>query len=228
MEAFIQIMDILIILFLFAFSISVLFYWIHQLQKTWYYWLTLGFLPTGLQIRKGTSLHSWRIPVFDPFLNYFTACLINLIDALLWCSFWVPGVRPICFFFYRCPDMSERYLSWFFGGINGHRNFISHSTFNPFFLVLIWSFRFLIEHTTSIWLQLPLQIIGTLIGLSFIAHLMADTLPKAWLGKALIKVVFIFHFKTFSIAGSKFWLHTQALLAFCLFFWQFQLWKWFV
>lgn len=185
---------VLLLLFIFACSISILFYWIHHLQKAWYHWLTLGFLPMGLKIRKGTSLHSWKIPIFGPLLNYVTACLINIIDALLWCSFWLPGMRHICLFFYRSPDMSERYLSFFLGGINGHRNFISHSAFNPFFLFLIWFFNFIIQLAATTWLQIPLQLLGSLIAASFIAHLLADTLPKAWLGKALIKVVFIFHF----------------------------------
>lgn len=223
-----DILFVIIIVFLVFFSISVLFYWIHHLQKAWYHWLTLGFLPMGLRVRKGTNLHSWRIPIIGPLVNYVTACLVNIIDALLWCSFLLPGMRRICLFFYRCPDMSERYFGFLLGGINGHRNFISHSVLNPFFLALIWCFTFLIQHSPFIWLTIFLQLVASVIGLSFIVHLMADTLPKAWLGKALIKVIFIFHFTTLSIGGSKTWLHTQALLGFVLLIWQLEIWRWFI
>ncbi|MGL6058532.1 MAG: hypothetical protein ACRC17_09475 [Culicoidibacterales bacterium] len=214
-----------LLIFGFCFLICLLFYSIQHLQKAWYYWLTFSFLPMGLHIRKNTNIHSWRIPILGALLNYTTACLINLIDAWIWLWIWIPGLKKIIFFFYRSPDTLERSLKLFLGGINGHRNFISHSIFNPVFLIVVYLLGKLISLTPNPFLQLPIQIIGSIICLSFVAHLLADTLPKAWLGKSLIKVFFIFHFKTFSISNSKLWLYFNAIICCIWFSWNLQLWS---
>ncbi|MGL5917051.1 MAG: hypothetical protein ACRCZC_05050 [Culicoidibacterales bacterium] len=212
------------IIFIFIFFICLFFYSIQHLQKAWYYWLTFGFLPMGLHIRKGTNIHSWRVPILGPLLNYATACCVNLIDSWLWLWLWLPGMKKFTLSVYRSPDTLERYLGFIFGGINGHRNFISHSVFNPVFLLIVWFFGKMIALSPIRLLQIPLQLIGTTLCLSFIAHLLADTLPKAWLGKALIKVFFLFHFTTLSIKNSKLWLHLNVIFCFFWFTFNFQLW----
>ena len=71
-------------------------------------------------------------------LNYFFAALINLIDfALLFIS-WIPGLKNILDFMYRNPDIIEKQIPFLFGGSKGHRNFITHSVFNPVFLIYIF------------------------------------------------------------------------------------------
>lgn len=216
-------MDILLIILL-IFAVCVFFYFIQHLQSAWYYWLTFGFLPMGLHMRKGTNIHTWKIPIIGPIINYTTASLVNMIDALIWLLLWLPGFKGLTRFLYRSPDMLERYLSWLLGGVNGHRNFLSHSVLNPVFLLIVWGINTMIQLSPIFWWQLFWQIIGSVMALSFIAHLLADTLPKAWLGKALIKVVFIFHFTTLSINQSKLWLHLNAILCFLWFTYHLQLW----
>ena len=71
-------------------------------------------------------------------LNYFFAAIINLIDfALLFIS-WIPGLKNILDFMYRNPDIIEKQIPFLFGGSKGHRNFITHSVFNPVFLIYIF------------------------------------------------------------------------------------------
>ena len=71
-------------------------------------------------------------------LNYFFAALINLIDFSLLFISWIPGLKNILDFMYRNPDIIEKQIPFLFGGSKGHRNFITHSVFNPVFLIYIF------------------------------------------------------------------------------------------
>lgn len=220
-------LSIFIIIF-FLLAICLFFYCIQELQKKWYYWLTFAFLPSKLKIRKATNIYTWNIPILGPLLNYTTACIINMIDATIWLFQWIPGFLFIAKILYHTADSLERYLSWFLGGISGHRNFISHSCINPIYLGFLFLSHIILQTISFHSIRIIVQFLCFLLSLTFIAHLLADTLPKAWIGKALIKIVFIFHFSTLSIGKSKAWLHINAILAFIFSLYALNIFTWFV
>ena len=149
-------------------------------------------------------------------LNYFFAALINLIDfALLFIS-WIPGLKNILDFMYRNPDIIEKQIPFLFGGSKGHRNFITHSVFNPVFLRYIFISSKLCVIFSLTPLNTILRPLLFLIGLCFVCHLLCDTMPKHWKGFANIKVYFFTHLISFSPITSKAWLYIGSFLSFSL------------
>lgn len=190
------------------------FEWIKNLI---YSILTLSFLPHALGMFDG-NVGSYSIPIIGQFIevliNYFVAAFINLIDFFIWFINWIPGVNWIINFIYRSPDMVERYLPDIFGGLAGHRNFITHSILNPVFLVylIICLIIIILVHKTSI--SDLIKIILFFIGLTFVCHLLADTMPKSWRGTAHIKLFLFTKFYTLPAFLSKLWLYMNAVLSF--------------
>ena len=147
-------------------------------------------------------------------LNYFFAALINLIDfALLFIS-WIHGLKNILDFMY--PDIIEKQIPFLFGGSKGHRNFITHSVFNPVFLIYIFISSKLCVIFSLTPLNTILRPLLFLIGLCFVCHLLCDTMPKHWKGFANIKVYFFTHLMSFSPITSKAWLYIGSFLSFSL------------
>ena len=149
-------------------------------------------------------------------INYFFAALINLVDFLLLLIGWIPSVKKVLDFMYRNPDIIEKQVSFLFGGSKGHRNFITHSIFNPIFLAYI----FVVNKICILFVGTPLDIIlRTLfftIGLCFTCHLLCDTMPKHWRGFANIKIYLFTNLYTFSPIISKAWLYIGSFLSFAL------------
>lgn len=170
--------------------------------------LTLGFLPKALNMMDG-NVTSYTIPIIgvvvEVFLNWIAAIFINLIDFCLWLVNWIPGVRQIIAFVYRAPDAAEHLFPQLFG--MSHRNFITHSAINPIFLGFLLV-GFILARAFP-----PLKVFVMLIGLSFVCHLLADTMPQAWQGTALIKVYLFRGFFTLPRFFSKLWLYINVVIA---------------
>ena len=179
--------------------------------------LTLSFLPSSLEMFNGNpNSRTLKVKGLEITLNYFFAALINLIDfALLFIS-WIPGLKNILDFMYRNPDIIEKQISFLFGGSKGHRNFITHSVFNPVFLIYIFISSKLCVIFSLTPLNTILRPLLFLIGLCFVCHLLCDTMPKHWKGFANIKVYFFTHLMSFSPITSKAWLYIGSFLSFSL------------
>lgn len=177
--------------------------------------LTLDFLPGALDMFDG-NVASYTIPVIGPtigiIVNYFIAAFINLVDFLVWFINWIPGLEKIIDIVYRSPDLVERALP-IFGGLGGHRNFITHSILNPVFLVFLLTSLILIKVLFNTKIKNIIQPLLFIIGLTFVCHLLADTMPKAWLGTANIKIFLSKNFFTLPPVLSKVWLYLNAGLS---------------
>lgn len=149
-------------------------------------------------------------------INYIFAAIINLIDFLLLFISWIPILKQILNFMYRSPDIIEKQIPFLFGGSKGHRNFITHSIFNPIFLIYL----FISSKICIIFSLTPLNLITRIfffiIGLCFVCHLLCDTMPKHWKGFANIKIYFCTYYLSFSPIISKAWLYIGSFLSFSL------------
>lgn len=182
---------------------------------------TLSFLPNAIGMFDG-NVSSYIIPIIGPTLgvviNYVVAVFINIFDFLLWLIYWIPGIRQVIQFVYTSPDMVERFLPWMFGGLSGHRNFITHSVINPVFLVFLMITVILIKSISNMGLRPVVKILCFVIGMSFVCHLLADTMPQAWIGFARIKVYLFTNIFTLPKLLSKLWLYINAFLSFGILF----------
>ena len=179
--------------------------------------LTLSFLPSSLNMFNGNPDSSTIKPQeIEISINYFFVALINLIDFLLLFINWIPFIKRIVNFMYRNPDIIEKHLSLIFGGSKGHRNFITHSIFNPVFLIYIYVANKICILFSDTVLNTIFRPILFLIGLCFTCHLLSDTMPKHWRGFANIKIYLFTNFFTFSPVISKAWLYVGSFLSFAL------------
>lgn len=144
------------------------------------------------------------------------AAIVNLIDFLLLFISWIPGLKQILNFMYRNPDIIEKQIPFLFGGSKGHRNFITHSIFNPVFLLYVFIASKICVIFALTPLNLLLRILFFIIGLCFVCHLLCDTMPKHWKGFANIKVYLCTYHLSFSPVISKAWLYIGSFLSFSL------------
>lgn len=179
--------------------------------------LTLSFLPSSLEMFNGNPNSSTlKIKGIEIAINYFFAAIINLIDFFLLLISWIPILRKVLDYIYRNPDILEKQIPFLFGGSKGHRNFITHSVFNPIFLIYIFISSKLCVMFSLTPLNIILRPLFFIIGLCFVCHLLCDTMPKHWKGFANIKVYFFTHLLTFSPLTSKLWLYIGSFLSLSL------------
>ncbi len=180
--------------------------------------LTLSFLPGALDIFDGKmDTLATHIPIVsklvEGFINWMSVLLINIIDFSLWLIHWIPGVSQVIDFIYVSPDIIERMFPAILGS---HRNFITHSIFNPVFVIFL--IIFLVFALLSKYIS-PLKIVTILmafIGFAFVGHLLADTMPKAWVGFATIKVQVTNTYFVMPPLMSKLWLQINAMVSIAL------------
>ena len=149
-------------------------------------------------------------------INYFFTALINLLDFLLLFIAWIPSIKKILNFIYRIPDIIEKHIPFLFGGSKGHRNFITHSVFNPVFLAYIFVVNKICILFSATSLDIIFRTLFFIIGLCFTCHLLSDTMPKRWKGFANIKIYLFVYFNTFGPLVSKIWLYIGAFLSIIL------------
>ena len=176
---------------------------------------TLSFLPHAIGMFDG-NVSIYIIPIIGPTIgvmfNYLVAAFVNLVDFAIWLIHWIPGLDYLFNIVYTAPDGVERLFPNIFGGIGGHRNFITHSVLNPVFLI------YLVVHKVSCKIHEALASLVTLIGLTFICHLLADTMPQAWMGAANIKIYLFQNWLMLPPLFSEIWLYMNAGLGLFLMF----------
>lgn len=187
--------------------------------------LNLAFLPAGLDIAANTSMTGvYTIPLIGAFievpLHYIFSLVINVVDFLCWFICKIPLIGNIIEFIEKCPDkdLTTHGTDPIIGflGITGHRNFITHSVLNPYVIIFI---------VLSVILIFALGSLNEVVGmifrfllffglLTFSCHLLADCMPSAWTGAALIRVK-IFGLQIFTLNGffSKLWLMLNAIVS---------------
>lgn len=176
--------------------------------------ITLSFLPSGImrgfshRMMDG-SISNTIIPIIGGLFNYITVLIINIIDFFCWLISFIPLVNLLLYTIYRSPD---------FDLVLGvaHRNFISHSVLNPVFLVYVA----IVAIVVRVISRIPENILGfiksilLIIGLSFVGHLLADTMPAGWKGFAMIKIAFTEKpILTLPAIFSKLWLYLNAIFS---------------
>lgn len=179
--------------------------------------ISLQFLPAALNMFNGNiNSNTFKFKSIEVFINCISAGIINLIDFCLLSIIWIPHLKKFLNFIYRTPDTIEKSVSFLFGGNKGHRNFVTHSIFNPLFL----GYLFLSSKICIIFSDMQLSIIFKyllfLIGLCFPCHLLSDTMPNYWKGFANIKVYLFTNLYTFRPLISKSWLYIGSFLSFML------------
>lgn len=175
---------------------------------------TLSFLPNAIGIFDGEiSTRATSIPILsniiETTLNYISVLFINIIDAILWFVYWIPGVKQVIDVIYTSPDVVEKLIP---DMLDSHRNFITHSVLNPVFLVFI-----IVSFTISKILKNTeigeiIAAILMIIGFVFACHLLADSMPKSWVGFSNIKVQIYTTFFTLPPFLSKLWLYINVFL----------------
>lgn len=177
---------------------------------------TLSFLPNAIGMFDGKiETTASTIPIISSLVegvvNWISVIFINFVDFMLWFIYWIPGVKQVILLVYTAPDLVERLLPSMLGS---HRNFITHSVLNPIFLIFIMISFIICKIANKYEIGAIISFILMLIGLSFVCHLLADTMPKAWVGFANIKVQV---FNTFFVMPpwmGKLWLLINAVLCF--------------
>lgn len=176
--------------------------------------ITLSFLPNAIGMFDGNiKTVATHIPIISEVvgvtINWLSVIFINFIDFLLWFIYWIPGVKQIINIIYTSPDMVEKLIPSMLGS---HRNFITHSILNPIFLIFIIITFILCRILNNFEIGKCISTILMLVGLTFACHLLADTMPKSWIGFANIKVqIFITLFAMPPWLG-KLWLIGNAIL----------------
>lgn len=206
----------MIYLFLVGILILLVIWVLKGISTFLYNLLTLSFLPDALGMFDG-NVASYTIPIVGQTLgivvNYLVAAFINLIDFCIWFINWIPGLNLIIKTVYTSPDMVERMLPFIFGGQSGHRNFITHSVLNPVFLVFLIITFILTKLLSKTRIRDGVIGIASLIGLTFVCHLLADTMPQSWIGFANIKFYLFIKLFTLPPLLSKLWLYVNAVLS---------------
>lgn len=162
--------------------------------------------------------HTLKHKSVEIFINYILAAIINIIDFLIFIISWIPNVKEFINFIYRSPDTLEKKVHIVFGGSKGHRNFITHSVFNPIFIFYL----FIASKICTLFSLTPLNIIVKplffIVGLCFTCHLLSDSMPKHWRGFANIKIYLFVNLFSFSPFISKVWLYIGSFLSVILLF----------
>ncbi len=174
---------------------------------------TLSFLPNAIGMFDGKiSTTASSIPILsklvEGIINWISVIFINVVDFLLWFIYWIPGVKQIIELIYSSPDLVERHIPM----LNSHRNFITHSVFNPIFLTFIMVSFILCKILNKFEIGESISCILMVIGLGFACHLLADTMPKSWVGFANIKVQIFTTFFVMPPWLGKLWLLFNAFL----------------
>lgn len=157
--------------------------------------------------------HTLKYKYIEIVINFILAAIINIVDFLILLISWIPFIKDLITFIYKSPDTLEKSVSTLFGGSKGHRNFITHSIFNPVFIAyLIIASRIcdLFKYTPLNTINRPLFFI---IGICFSCHLLSDSMPKYWRGFANIKIYFFRNLYTFTPLISKCWLYIGSFLS---------------
>ncbi len=168
--------------------------------------LTLDFLPKGVNMLADSKMSTYSIPIIGFLINYLVWVFVNILDFIIWCVHWIPGVDFYIDVIYACPDIDLPNTSW---GIfkASHRNFITHSVLNPIFIIAI-----ILCGLISFILPPVGIILIMLTCLTFSGHLLADTMPNAWVGTSFIQVKLWgagFHLGEWF---SQIWLYINALM----------------
>lgn len=168
--------------------------------------MTLDFLPKGVNMLAGSKISTYSIPIIGGLINYLVWVLVNILDFIIWCVHWIPGVNSFIDIIYKCPDIDLPSSNWDIFN-SSHRNFITHSVLNPIFLIAM---------ALCVLVTLVLPPIGVsfmvLACCAFSGHLLADTMPNAWVGTSFIQVKLWgvgFHLGDWF---SQIWLYINALL----------------
>ena len=172
--------------------------------------LTLSFLPSALKMLEGSSMDSTLIPILGYLINWLVVVFVNFVDFMIWFINWIPGIKQVIRLIYTAPDIDQS--SWYrasFSFLGGHRSFITHSVLNPIFIIY-FSLSYFVSKVFSRnkWGE-RIGIITALIGLTFVCHLLADTMPEKWQGFAYIKIFFW----SSNAWVSQIWLFANALFA---------------
>lgn len=177
---------------------------------------TLSFLPNAIGMFDGNiNTIASNIPIISKLVeglfNWISVLFINVIDFGLWFIYWIPGVKQLIELIYTAPDLVERIMTDMLGS---HRNFITHSIFNPIFLIFIIVAFIICKIVNKFEIGELISVILMLIGFGFACHLLADTMPKSWVGFANIKVQIFATFFVMPPWLGKVWLLVNAL--FCI------------
>lgn len=178
----------------------------------------LGFLSSGMKTAAGhkilhnTDYHVYAlIPFIEPLFGWLISIFCNIIDFLLWFVAWIPGIKQAIRFIYSLPDI-DQYIPNIF---SNHRNFITHSIFNPGFIVIIFLSCMLSKIPKC--KEVGKYILG-LTALIFIVHFLADSIPLNWKGFALIHISILeYNLITLPAFLSKAWLLLNAFIAYKIF-----------
>lgn len=175
---------------------------------------TLSFLPNAIGMFDGNiNTIASNIPVIsevvEGIVNWLSVIFINVIDFFLWFIYWIPGVKQIIQIIYTAPDLVERLVSSILGS---HRNFITHSIFNPIFLIFIIITFIVCRILNQFEIGEFISSLLMLIGFTFACHLLADTMPQSWVGFANIKVQIFITFFVMPPWLGKLWLIGNAIL----------------
>ena len=191
--------------------VACIFALIASIQSALWSLFTLSFLPNGLYFLNNTEPNTVAIPLLGGIFNYISILICNITDFFLWFISWIPGLSNLIKMVYRSPDLDLAFNL-------GHRNFITHSVINPVFIgfVVISAIIVLITKHFKV-LNSFLRILVFLTGMTFVCHLLADTMPKGWTGTAYI------YFKLWSMNFplrpaflSLLWLYINSLFALCV------------
>lgn len=178
--------------------------------------LTLDFLPNGLDILNDSKMQTYSIPIIGFLINYIVWVFVNLVDFVTWFIHWIPGVKTLMDIIYTCPDLDlpNSPLEIF---RSSHRNFITHSALNPIFIVFIIVSSLVSGLVPRNPIGTLLAIVALIIGLTFSCHLLADTMPRGWMGTAFIQVKLYGH-GLFTLGNwfSQIWLYINAIIAIIL------------
>lgn len=198
-------------LFLIVFLLFIFKLLLSGIGNLFYSILTLSFLPNGLGIFDG-EVTTYFIPIVGYIINCIVVAFINILDFIIWFIYWIPGVHTIIDLVHRAPDIDQlESFKLIFG--QHHRNFITHSVLNPIFLLFLVLTFIIIKSLKQSEVGIIVSILLFVIGLTFVGHLLADTMPGSWRGFSTIKVYFFVKF--FSLPGflSKIWLYINSYLS---------------
>ncbi len=190
--------------------------------------LTLGILPGAYGLTEGTYItgnHTvWIIGwLINPIINYFIEIFLNLMDFVFLLTIWIPYIGDFQTILYLAPDIDQMNYNAIYEFLypligSSHRNWLTHSVLNPYFIAFI-IISFIIAFISQFIpvVKYIVAFIIFIIGFSFICHLLADTMPKGW-GKDsrnnFANIHFRFWFIKFQMNGffSKLWLYINIFI----------------
>jgi len=191
--------------------------------------LTLNILPGAYDMVRDTHIKGnhtiWFIGwIISPIINYFFTLFINIVDFICIFINWIPIIGDIQKFIYHAPDIDQQGYDAVYNFIEPlvgtvHRNWITHSVLNPYFILFVicaFVIAFIAKFIPVVKYIAAFLIL--MIGLTFVCHLIADTMPGGW-GRGssnnFSKIHVRFWFIKFQLNGlfTKLWLYINALIA---------------